>query len=65
MRSDALDVARDTRDRGEIRAIRAHLNVEIARVQVEVVASGAGMFHDEASDVQVAAKIHLEKWIDG
>ena len=62
---DALDVGSDARDRGEIAAINAHLNVEIARIQVEVVPSGAGMFHDESADAQIAAKIHLQKWIGG
>ena len=65
MRGDTVDVAGDARDRGEIDAVHAHLNVEIARIQVEVVPSGAGMLDNEASDVHVAAKIHLQKRIGG
>src|SRR5262249_19627086 len=64
MRGDALDIARDTRDRSEIDAIHAHLNIEIARIQVEVVPSGARMFHDESSDARILAKVHFEKSID-
>ena len=65
MRGDTLGVGGDTRDSSEIDAINAHLNVEIARIQIEVVSAGAGMLDDEASDAQVAGKIHLQKWIGG
>ena len=65
MCGDALGVASDTCDSAEIDAVNAHLKVEIARIQVKVVSSGAGMLHDKASDAQIGAKIHLQKWIGG
>ena len=63
MRGDALNVSFHACRCGEGLTIRAHLDVEIAGIQVEVVAARSRVLYDNSSDLRNSAEIHLEKRI--
>ena len=49
------------RDRGEGRAVGAHLDVEVAGVELFALTTGAGVLDDEAIHRPGRAKIHLQE----
>lgn len=59
---DALDVSRYVCDRLEIRAVGAHLNIEIAGIQIEVVSTCSGVLYDKPADCFCSSEIELQKW---
>src|SRR5215475_2467649 len=63
VRCNALNVSGDIGDSCKGLAIGAHLNAEIARVHVEVIAARAGVLYDKAAYVEGSAQIHLQKRI--
>src|SRR4051812_8915718 len=61
VRLDAVDISGNARDCREVRSISTDLDIEIAVVQMEIVATGAGVLYDKASHVESAAQVHLQE----
>src|SRR5207248_5429730 len=62
---DALDVAGHISHSSKICSVRAYLDVEIPRVQQEVIAARAGVLHHESSDADRLPEIHSQRRIRG